>query len=227
MDRVSLRKVIEGHFNTDEIKTLCFDLDIDYENLDGDSKPSKIRELISLCERQNRRDELIETVLRLRPAIRDNYSSSSTGSTPSFRSQVTDKEIVAIKDWLLPRFANLVSGEVNYLGGISSSFPAEFRSFSFIFESRKTHYDSIGVMIRRYDGPSPTQHMRLWELIQSIPNPKNVGLRRIVLIVLSEYDYHFNLENLDHYEPDIDIVLGYILPYPGGQFMLKKMISTG
>lgn len=70
--RNTLRQILWDHFNLTEIRDLCFELDIDFENLSGSSKPDKIRELILYCERHGLNDKLIQTCLRLRPnAIKD------------------------------------------------------------------------------------------------------------------------------------------------------------
>jgi hypothetical protein len=69
MDRATLRKLLNTHFDLEEIETLCFDLHIDFENLDGQSKQAKVRELVLYCERYRRIDELVATIRRLRPPL--------------------------------------------------------------------------------------------------------------------------------------------------------------
>ena len=41
-----LRREVTACFNDDELRTLCFDLDVEYENLGGTGKAGKVRELI-------------------------------------------------------------------------------------------------------------------------------------------------------------------------------------
>jgi hypothetical protein len=48
---------------------LCFDLDVDYENLPGVSKVDKTREIVAYFERRTRLPELINKCNRLRPNI--------------------------------------------------------------------------------------------------------------------------------------------------------------
>lgn len=69
MDRVTLRQTIFEHFNLDEIETLCFDLNIDFEGLKGSSKHAKARELVYFCERTKRTHELVEIIHRFRPNL--------------------------------------------------------------------------------------------------------------------------------------------------------------
>ncbi|MCP4357360.1 MAG: tetratricopeptide repeat protein [Chloroflexi bacterium] len=67
MTWAKFRQAILESFNTDELRTLCFDLRVDFENLPGEGKNSKVRELISLLERQDRLPELIAALQASRP----------------------------------------------------------------------------------------------------------------------------------------------------------------
>ena len=55
-----LRQILDEHFNAGELRTFCFDLDVEYDNLGGESKTDKIRELISYLERHDRIPDLVE-----------------------------------------------------------------------------------------------------------------------------------------------------------------------
>lgn len=70
VSRAELREEITAHFNSEELRTLCFDMNIDYENLGGEGKAGKVRELIAYCERHGRIDELVEICRQLRPQIK-------------------------------------------------------------------------------------------------------------------------------------------------------------
>ena len=62
-ERVNTRrllKFIDKHFNDDEIRTLCMDLPVAYENLAGDTREGKIRELILDSERNGYFDKFIK-----------------------------------------------------------------------------------------------------------------------------------------------------------------------
>lgn len=56
---IELRQNIADRFNKDELRTLCFDLKINYENL-PDTLSGLIQELILYCKRHNRLTELAE-----------------------------------------------------------------------------------------------------------------------------------------------------------------------
>ena len=68
-DRVRLRNGITRHFSDNELQSLCFDLGIEYDNLPGDDRESKVRELIGYCERRGMLSKLIETCYQLRSNV--------------------------------------------------------------------------------------------------------------------------------------------------------------
>ena len=62
-----LRRVLTRLFDDEELRTLCFDLDVDYDSLRGEGKGAKARELVALEERMGRLAELEAAVRRERP----------------------------------------------------------------------------------------------------------------------------------------------------------------
>ena len=87
MDLSALRNFITTYFNDSELRDLCFDLGIDYENLDGDNKAAKARELVAHCQRRNRLAELEATCRRLR-----SNTSKNTGRDPAVHSPQNDSQ---------------------------------------------------------------------------------------------------------------------------------------
>lgn len=67
--RRRLRQVLVERFNESELRTLCFELDVDYESLQGQGKADKARELVAYLGRRQRIQGLALTVKRLRPDI--------------------------------------------------------------------------------------------------------------------------------------------------------------
>lgn len=61
-------KLIE-YFDMGELKRLCFELSIDYEDIDGETKTLIVLELIGYCKRRGRLQELIERARRHRPHV--------------------------------------------------------------------------------------------------------------------------------------------------------------
>jgi hypothetical protein len=64
-----LHKLLVEHFNLDELRTLCFDLKVDYDTLRGEEKSAKTRELITVMLRENRLAELAGKLQALRPKV--------------------------------------------------------------------------------------------------------------------------------------------------------------
>lgn len=67
MDIVRLHKLIDKHFNEQELKTLCFYLRVDYDTLPDVGKRAKARELIQKCAREDKLDMLLKECQGLNP----------------------------------------------------------------------------------------------------------------------------------------------------------------
>jgi hypothetical protein len=76
-NREALYQVLTEHFSVDEIRTLCFFLKVDYDDLDGEGKTGKVRELISYMGRRERIEELVAEVRRQRPNVAMEQSDQS------------------------------------------------------------------------------------------------------------------------------------------------------
>lgn len=63
-----LRKWLIELFSDEELKTLAGDLGVDLENLPGDGKEAKARELVTWAERQGRTVRLVRLMQLARPA---------------------------------------------------------------------------------------------------------------------------------------------------------------
>ena len=64
-----LQRNLEASFNLDELRGLCFELAINFENLGGDTLRIKTIELVSYCQRRRLLSQLVEVCLKLRPEI--------------------------------------------------------------------------------------------------------------------------------------------------------------
>jgi hypothetical protein len=81
--RVVLRQTLEARFSESELRTLCFDLAVDYDGLPGAGKTDKARELVSYIERHGRMGELLEGVRRQRPDIHWENASRAGVKAPA------------------------------------------------------------------------------------------------------------------------------------------------
>lgn len=66
---LTLRDNLNTYFSVSELRSLCFDLGIDYENLAGDSKNVKVMELVQMMQRHGRLPELVDLVRQQRPHV--------------------------------------------------------------------------------------------------------------------------------------------------------------
>lgn len=89
--RLAIFKILTESFNSAELKSLAFDLGIDYEALWGGIKDDKARELIDYAERRGRIKELIDVTSRQRPQLAGELSKITfpeTGYTPDELEQL-------------------------------------------------------------------------------------------------------------------------------------------
>ncbi|MAT97413.1 MAG: hypothetical protein CL608_09750 [Anaerolineaceae bacterium] len=64
---VELLHNVNSDFNEQELKELCFELDVDYDDLPGPARKDKCREFIDLLKRQKRIPEFIQICRNKRP----------------------------------------------------------------------------------------------------------------------------------------------------------------
>lgn len=68
-DIATVSRYLDEYFNEDELGDLTFGLNVKYENLPGDTKSWKARELVDYMRRHGRLYELIETCREKRPHV--------------------------------------------------------------------------------------------------------------------------------------------------------------
>ncbi len=86
-------------FSEDELRTLCFKMQVDYDNLPGEGKEAKARELVMYLKRRERIPELIKQCSELRPTVPWDSTCKSVepkGGTKPTPSKWYDPRIVQI-----------------------------------------------------------------------------------------------------------------------------------
>lgn len=68
-EAVRLRQILVDKFSWEELRTLCYDLAVDFDSLDSDTTLGKARELIAFLERRDRLEDVIWVGRQLRPDI--------------------------------------------------------------------------------------------------------------------------------------------------------------
>ncbi len=89
--RVKLRRILVQRFDEGGLRTLCFDLGIDYDDLPGAGRANKARELVAYLDRRRRISDLIRTgkelrldipwdaVIEIREEAAPDFQSTSSG----------------------------------------------------------------------------------------------------------------------------------------------------
>jgi hypothetical protein len=81
IDRLELYRILDRYFDSSELRDLCFDLGVDYEEIPGDTKAAKAREIISYLERRARLDELPGLIQEARPNVELSFGTSQARLT--------------------------------------------------------------------------------------------------------------------------------------------------
>lgn len=74
-----LHSALDKYFNLSEIRTLCFDLSIPYEDFGGEGKKEKAAELVKYAERLGKFNQVVAYVQQARPHA--NFQESGSGAT--------------------------------------------------------------------------------------------------------------------------------------------------
>jgi len=69
-EQKELYRLLNSHFNESELQDLCFNLDVDFENLPGMGKKDRARELILRCKRHALTEVLLTELMEMRPDLR-------------------------------------------------------------------------------------------------------------------------------------------------------------
>lgn len=65
----TLHKMLDRYFDLEEIRTLCFQLNVDYDSVRGEGKSARIRHLILDLARHGRLEQLVAMVSLERPHV--------------------------------------------------------------------------------------------------------------------------------------------------------------
>lgn len=88
------RELITIHFDIEELRTLCFDLDIDFDNLRGEGKEAKVRELVAMVRRTNRISDCVILLSELRPHVSWSHPTSKPMDLIFSKDFYTENSIV-------------------------------------------------------------------------------------------------------------------------------------
>lgn len=114
---VKLFQNIDRHFNDSELRDVCFQLDISYEDLPGPGKRDKVRDLVTMLDRHGRLSDLTILTTQLRPKIKWQESPQKAGDVDIIAklniAVVVDIARPTIRD--VARYLDEVEMDVNFL----------------------------------------------------------------------------------------------------------------
>ena len=111
----TLHKQIDEYFSFDEVRTLCFDLGVDYENIPGNIRSAFIRNLIISLAKQNRLQELVDAVRQER-SFEDWQDVPDDFELPTSMAQENIQQVVNYHV-----YGNYVGGDQITVGDIHNS----------------------------------------------------------------------------------------------------------
>jgi hypothetical protein len=100
MDRVQRREMLIKYFNDSELRALCFELNVEYEDLGGSSRSAKALELITYCERHGLTPRLEAALLAAEAQAQAAASSppqrppAMTGTTFNMHGQTVSQQVI-------------------------------------------------------------------------------------------------------------------------------------
>lgn len=156
-DILQLYRKMEPRFNESELAAICFELGVNYEDLNGRNRLDKLRELITHIERRQRLPDLIKVIQKQRPQNAwglDSIEASETAVQPKLN-------IAVVIDIARPALRNVAT----YLDdqNIETNFilfrhaePGHFFSTNDDWQSLAiTFSDVMAKVKRKFDGANP------------------------------------------------------------------------
>ena len=121
-ERERLRRNLNDHFSVAELRSICFDLGLDYDVLEGDAKEVKIVELVRYLERRDRVGDLVQVGKRERPHLSWDYTPAAQGELPQSRTVRRPVPRRAILVGLVVAMLIVAAGTQSMWGGALTMF---------------------------------------------------------------------------------------------------------
>jgi two-component system response regulator AtoC len=102
---IELRRILSTRLDEGDLRTVCFDLGLDFDDLPGEGRVNKARELIVYLEHRRRIPELLEMGYKLRPDVAwDNILEATEEASPPGRLQGKEYQLSEPAKELLLRY---------------------------------------------------------------------------------------------------------------------------
>lgn len=132
--RRELLRVLSEKFSMDELRLLCFYLDIPFDDIPGDTISRKAAELIMWVENRDRLQELLDWVRESRPQALDSYwvSNGEPELTQLLSTQVKTELANMSREQRLP-FKSMLSAA--FVDDLQQVYRRRQQSFAFLFDT--------------------------------------------------------------------------------------------
>lgn len=101
--RIELHETLTNRFNEGELRTFCFNLNIDYDDLPGEGKVNKARELVDYFYRRNQLSKLIAAIQQYRPDI---HSEETQELASSIKMMINQSK------WSVSSIVSVIAGGI-------------------------------------------------------------------------------------------------------------------
>ncbi|MFK7804398.1 MAG: hypothetical protein AB8G95_22375 [Anaerolineae bacterium] len=112
MNLQDLVKKIEDHFNLPELRDLSFQMDITFDDLRGETKSDKSRELVQYCDRRGKVDALVVKLIELRSNVNwlaPQFDSNHSPSKPQDESLIQERDSTNYNELTVEKIRLLLS----------------------------------------------------------------------------------------------------------------------
>jgi hypothetical protein len=94
VDAAVIREALARFFSAGELRTLCFDLGLDYDNLPGEGKEDKAREMVAYFERRDLLLKLVEAIAARRPNLYWTNAANDAAVPPAMNQAATSRMLL-------------------------------------------------------------------------------------------------------------------------------------
>jgi len=122
-----LSRFIGTHYSLEDLKTLCFDLGVEFEDLPGDARQAKSRELVTWMLRRGKLDLLLDQIEHDRPGLLEEAGLSCSPGDLLFMAY--EEEVGGLRDHIL----------VHAFKALITRYTQNFIGRDFIFQAIQNH----------------------------------------------------------------------------------------
>ena len=116
-DATQLHQFLVAHFSLEELKTLCFNLGVEYEDLAGEGRSDKARELVKAMQRRTRLEHLVAHLAIARPdAYRKRFHETPAIPAAPIRARRDPRQVFISHAHQDAPFAQRLAGDLRARG---------------------------------------------------------------------------------------------------------------